>query len=219
MWPSRTRVVSAASAESAVNDSKVISSVGLGTVWKWSKSQIDSKPSRSASFATPAVLAQAAFGSHPSNSPVHPWGTITPTFNPTPPRTGFQGVHGGPCSALQRRARRPSGAPSTPAPSTSDDHLFPGWADRDMRYRYARQSLEALDIRPRRSRQVSPRARQGGIGLPSIELLVDRLQPAIDRCRCRHRLPLRVGDRIAVRGAHADALEGIEDVELGERHR
>ena len=33
------------------------------------------------------------------------------------------------------------------------------------------------------------------------------------------RTTVRVGDRIAVRGAHADALEGIEDVELGERHR
>ena len=42
MWPSRTRVVCAASADSEVNDSKVISSVGRGTVWKWSKSQIDS---------------------------------------------------------------------------------------------------------------------------------------------------------------------------------
>ena len=42
--PSRTRVVSAASAESDVNDSKVISSVGRGTVVKWSNSQIDSKP-------------------------------------------------------------------------------------------------------------------------------------------------------------------------------
>jgi hypothetical protein len=30
-----------ASAESEVNDSNVSSSVGLGTVWKWSNSQID----------------------------------------------------------------------------------------------------------------------------------------------------------------------------------
>ena len=34
MWPSRTRLVSAASALSEVNDSKVISSVGRGIVWK-----------------------------------------------------------------------------------------------------------------------------------------------------------------------------------------
>jgi hypothetical protein len=34
MWPSRTRSVIAASADSEVNDSNVISSVGRGTVWK-----------------------------------------------------------------------------------------------------------------------------------------------------------------------------------------
>ena len=82
MCPSRTRLVTAASAASAVNDSNVSSSVGCGTVWKWSNSQIDSKPSRSASFATATVRAQAAAGSQPSYSPVHPCGTTTPTFTP-----------------------------------------------------------------------------------------------------------------------------------------
>jgi hypothetical protein len=39
MCPRRTRDVSAASAAREVNDSNVISSVGRGTVWKWSKSR------------------------------------------------------------------------------------------------------------------------------------------------------------------------------------
>ena len=34
MWPMRTRWVAMARAASIVNDSKVISSVGSGTVWK-----------------------------------------------------------------------------------------------------------------------------------------------------------------------------------------
>ncbi len=62
MWPRRTRLVSAASAASEVNDSKVISSVGRGTVWKWSNSQIDSKPSRSACWATSVVRRHASAG-------------------------------------------------------------------------------------------------------------------------------------------------------------
>ena len=48
MWPRRTRSVAIASAVRTENDSKVISSVGSGTVWKWSKTQSDSKPSASA---------------------------------------------------------------------------------------------------------------------------------------------------------------------------
>ena len=62
MCPRRTRSVSAASAASDVKDSKVISSVGRGTVWKWSNSQIDSKPSRSACRATSVVRRQASSG-------------------------------------------------------------------------------------------------------------------------------------------------------------
>ena len=34
MWPRRTRSVAIARADSTENDSKVISSVGCGTVWK-----------------------------------------------------------------------------------------------------------------------------------------------------------------------------------------
>ena len=63
-----------------MNDSNVISSVGLGTVWRWSNSQIDSNPSRSACCATSTVRAQARSVSQPSYSPVHPCGTMTPSF-------------------------------------------------------------------------------------------------------------------------------------------
>ena len=79
-WPRRTRSVIAASAASAVNDSNVISSVGRGTVWKWSKSHSDSNPRRSASRATAAVRCHASSGSQPSNSPCQPWGAIAPIF-------------------------------------------------------------------------------------------------------------------------------------------
>src|SRR4029079_19824311 len=78
MWPRRTRVVIAARADNEVNDSKVISSVGRGIVWKWSKSQTDSNPSRSACWATAAVRLQEVVGSHPAYSPTQPCGTIAP---------------------------------------------------------------------------------------------------------------------------------------------
>ena len=80
MWPIRTRSVGAASAASDVNDSKVISSVGRGTVWKWSNIQIDSKPRRFRLLRDRFGAQPRARGSHPSYSPVQPWGTITPTF-------------------------------------------------------------------------------------------------------------------------------------------
>ena len=85
MCPRRTRVVRAAKAASDVNDSNVISSVGRGTVWKWSKSQMASKPSLSACCATSVVRRQASSGSQPSYSPTQPWGTIAPIFIPVPP--------------------------------------------------------------------------------------------------------------------------------------
>jgi hypothetical protein len=40
----------------------LIASVGRGTVWKWSKIQIDSKPSRSACRATSVVRRHASSG-------------------------------------------------------------------------------------------------------------------------------------------------------------
>src|SRR5690349_4007238 len=80
MCPSRTRDVAVARALRAVKDSNVISSVGRGTVWKWSNSQIDSNPSRSACRATSAVRFQASSESQPSYSPTQPCGTIAPIF-------------------------------------------------------------------------------------------------------------------------------------------
>ena len=76
----------AASADSEVNDSNVISSVGRGTVWKWSNSQIDSKPIRSAWRATSVVRCHARAVSQPSYSPFQPCGTMTPTFIRAPRR-------------------------------------------------------------------------------------------------------------------------------------
>ena len=42
IWPSLTRLVAAANAAISVHASCVASCVGTGTVWKWSKTQIDS---------------------------------------------------------------------------------------------------------------------------------------------------------------------------------
>src|SRR5262245_18371229 len=91
MWPRRTRDVTAASAASDVNDSKVISSVGSGNVWKWSNSQIDSNPSASACCATSTVRSQEARESQPSYSPVQPCGTTIPTFTGRPRSTAACG--------------------------------------------------------------------------------------------------------------------------------
>src|SRR5450759_2133528 len=79
MWPSRTRFVAIASAARVENDSKVISSVGSGTVVKWSKTQSDSNPSASAFCASSIVRVHAAAASHPSYSPFQPWAAIMPT--------------------------------------------------------------------------------------------------------------------------------------------
>src|SRR5262245_30385602 len=79
MWPIRTRSVTIASALNVENDSNVISSVGSGTVVKWSKTHADSNPSSSACFARSTVRAQASAGPQPSYSPFQPWGISSPT--------------------------------------------------------------------------------------------------------------------------------------------
>ena len=89
MWPRRTRCVRTARAVSTENPSKVISSVGSGTVWKWSKTQIDSKPSVSACTASSTVRAQASAAGQPSYSPFHPWGTSNPTCIRSSRRVGL----------------------------------------------------------------------------------------------------------------------------------
>src|SRR5262245_9105550 len=111
MWPIRTRSVTIASADSVENDSNVISSVGSGTVVKWSKTHADSNPSASACRARSTVRAHASAASQPSYSPFQPWGINRPTstgasFGPdrtagrpiappiaglaTPPRFGYR---------------------------------------------------------------------------------------------------------------------------------
>src|SRR5436190_18389416 len=74
-----------ASAASTVKDSRVISSVGSGTVVKWSKTQTDSKPSSSAPCVRSTVRCQASAGSQPSYSCFQPCGVKTPTFTRSPP--------------------------------------------------------------------------------------------------------------------------------------
>ena len=76
MWPRRTRLVAIARAVRTENDSKVISSVGSGTVWKWSKTHSGLEPERLGLFGEldrpgprvgrfPAVvLALPALGCH-----------------------------------------------------------------------------------------------------------------------------------------------------------
>src|SRR6267142_5720274 len=79
MWPMRTRFVTIASTDRVENDSNVISSVGSGTVVKWSKTHSDSKPSSSAWRASSTVRTQARAGSQPAYSRFQPWGMRTPT--------------------------------------------------------------------------------------------------------------------------------------------
>ena len=101
-----------ASAVTIPNDSKVISSVGSGTVWKWSKAQRDSKPSRSACAASSTVRAQAAAGSQPSYSPFQPCGIISPTFIVTSSTASVAGLRASTHVALDGPSPVRRGAPS-----------------------------------------------------------------------------------------------------------
>ena len=96
------------------NDSRVISSTGSGTVWKWSKTQIDSKPRRSASRASSTVRAHAAAGSQPSYSRFQPCGAMTPTCIRcrSPGRVGRVAGRG---AASRRRGRLPGASLSSRA--------------------------------------------------------------------------------------------------------
>ena len=57
----------------------MISSVGSGTVVKWSKTHRDSNPSASACGLLATAFAHASAAVQPSYSPFQPWGTMTPT--------------------------------------------------------------------------------------------------------------------------------------------
>src|SRR5487761_800095 len=76
--PSRTRLVAAANAAISVHASCVASCVGTGTVWKWSKTQIDSKGPSSAALAMLSMVGQWSFVSMPARSSRHPCGTKSP---------------------------------------------------------------------------------------------------------------------------------------------
>ena len=81
IWPSRTRPVTAAKAAIRVQASCVASSLGIGTVWKWSKTQIDDQSSlASARRARPAITPQCWLGSIPTRSMRQPCGTKSPNF-------------------------------------------------------------------------------------------------------------------------------------------
>ncbi|BDZ55269.1 hypothetical protein GCM10025870_23420 [Agromyces marinus] len=69
--PRRTREVEAAYAAMSDHASWVASdSLGTGTVWKWSYTQIDShgEPTRSTYAARPCIVAQCSAGSMPTRS-------------------------------------------------------------------------------------------------------------------------------------------------------
>ena len=105
-----------ASAVRTENPSKVISSVGSGTVWKWSKTQIDSKPSASACTASSTVRAQASAAGQPSYSPFHPWGTSNPTCIRSSTVVGLSSSYGARWDG-GTLAGRPSHAMGRPTPS------------------------------------------------------------------------------------------------------
>src|SRR6185437_5642435 len=112
IWPSRTRLVAAANAAISVHASCVASWVGTGTVWKWSKTQIDSKgpSSRSASWAMPSMVAQWSLVSMPAKSSRHPCGTKSPKrMAHHPMGGGFAGARRG---SSYRPMKWPAGCPA-----------------------------------------------------------------------------------------------------------
>jgi hypothetical protein len=78
IWPSRIRVVEAANADISDHASWVASSVGTGTVWKWSYTQIDSKGPASAAWARSRMVAHCSDAGIPARSNRQPWGTNIP---------------------------------------------------------------------------------------------------------------------------------------------
>ena len=68
IWPSLIRDVVAANADINVHASWVASSVGTGTVWKWSYTQSDSHGPASAACASPLITSQCFAGSMPTRS-------------------------------------------------------------------------------------------------------------------------------------------------------
>jgi len=74
-----TRLVSRASAAVALQHSKVVLSLGSGTVWKWSNSQIESHDCSSTRLATSVIASHCSIGSAIcARSIFQPCGTKTP---------------------------------------------------------------------------------------------------------------------------------------------
>src|SRR5437764_14596685 len=79
IWPSLMREVRWLMAAIVVQHSNIVSWAGTGTLWKWSYTHSESKPSSSASWAISTALAHLACGSSiETNSIFQPWGTKTP---------------------------------------------------------------------------------------------------------------------------------------------
>src|SRR4051794_11983794 len=78
IWPRRIRDVAAPNAAIRVQASCVASSVGSGTVWKWSYTQTDSHGPASAARATPSIACHWSAGSMPTRSSFQPWGMKSP---------------------------------------------------------------------------------------------------------------------------------------------
>ena len=72
IWPSRTRLVEAANAAISDQASNVDSSVGSGTVWKWSYTQIDSHGPASAALASSRIVVHWSATGTPTRSSRHP---------------------------------------------------------------------------------------------------------------------------------------------------
>ena len=114
IWPSRIRPVTAANAAIRVHASWVASSLGIGTVWKWSNTQIEDQSSlASARRASPAITPQCCEGSIPTRSMRQPCGTNSPNFMNTPV------VERGSCGSGVTTLGPP------PAPCTTDRPLLP----------------------------------------------------------------------------------------------
>ena len=122
MWPRRTRDVAMASAASIENDSNVISSVGSGIVWKWSKTQSDLDAEL---LGLPGQL----HGPRPGGGRIasrrtrasSPAAAINPTCIPLPPATSLLR-----CLSVTHRRPFAGSAPcaSAAAVSSPDDDRF-----------------------------------------------------------------------------------------------
>ena len=73
-------MVDAANAAVNVHASCVASWIGVGVVWKWSYTQMDSHGPESARWASPDIVVQCSAGSMPTRSMRQPCGMKTPNL-------------------------------------------------------------------------------------------------------------------------------------------